>query len=89
MSYSSKKKSKIILKFGNNSLNTGSTEVQVALFTERIDYLKLHFLKHKKDYHGRRGLLKIVARRKKLLQYLKKSNVLRYNNLVSALNLRH
>lgn len=89
MSYNSDIKSKIISRFGHNFKNTGSTEVQIALLTERINYLKMHFLKHKKDYHGRRGLLKIVSQRRKLLRYLKRNDVLRYTNLVTSLNLRH
>lgn len=88
MSYSVEKRNKVISKFGYNINNTGITEVQVALLTERINHLQLHFLKHKKDYHGRRGLLKIVSRRRKLLRYLKKNNVVRYNNLIVLLDLR-
>lgn len=89
MSDSSDKKNEIISKFGYSVQNTGITEVQVALLTMRINHLRLHFLKHKKDHHSRRGLLKIVARRRKLLKFLKKSNVLRYTNLVKILELRH
>lgn len=89
MSYSSEKKAQIIAKYGNSDKNTGSTEVQIALLTERINHLKLHFLDHKKDHHSRRGLLKIVSHRRKLLQYLKRNDVLRYVNLVTVLNLRH
>lgn len=89
MSDSREKKNQIVCKYGNNHKNTGSTEVQVALLTERINHLRLHFLKHNKDYHSRRGLLKIVSHRRKLLKYLKKNNVLRYINLVTVLNIRH
>lgn len=89
MSCNSEIKNQVIFKFGNSHKNTGCTEVQVALLTERINHLKLHFLKHTKDYHSRRGLLKIVAHRRKLLQYLKSRDILRYKNLVTVLNLRH
>ncbi|CAD83628.1 30S ribosomal subunit protein S15 [Candidatus Blochmanniella floridana] len=90
MHYNAEQKSKIILKFGfNNIKNTGITEVQVALLTQRINALKSHFNKHKQDHHSRRGLLHIVTRRRKLLKYLKKSSVLRYNNLIESLALRH
>lgn len=85
----SEKKNQIIVKFGHNPKNTGCTEVQIALLTKRINYLQSHFLKHKKDHHSRRGLLKIVIHRRKLLQYLKRNDVLRYTNLVTMLNLRH
>lgn len=84
-----KKKIEIISKFGFRVQNTGATEVQVALLTERINHLKNHFLKNKKDHHSRRGLLKIVARRRKLLKYLKGCNTLRYINLLENLGLRH
>lgn len=80
---------KIIAKFGRNVHDTGISEVQIALLTARIDHLKDHFLKNKKDYHSRRGLLRIVAHRRRLLQYLKKCNMLRYVNLIKILGLRH
>ncbi|URJ28070.1 30S ribosomal protein S15 [Candidatus Blochmannia vicinus] len=89
MSWSVKRKIEIISTFGRDLKDTGSTEVQVALLTERIDYLKHHFLKHKKDHHSRRGLLKMVAHRRKLLKYLKENHVLRYANLIKNLGLRH
>lgn len=68
--------------------DTGSPEVQVALLTQRIVYLTDHFQTHKKDHHSRRGLLKMVSQRRRLLNYLRKSDVERYRKLVSALNLR-
>ncbi|WP_159714819.1 30S ribosomal protein S15 [Blochmannia endosymbiont of Camponotus nipponensis] len=89
MSWSAGKTTEIVSIFGRNIKDTGSTEVQVALLTGRIDYLKHHFLKHKKDYHSRRGLLIMVARRRRLLKYLRKNNVLRYTNLIRNLGLRH
>lgn len=84
-----KEKIKIISEFGRNIYDTGVTEVQIALLTARIDHLKNHFLKNKKDYHSRRGLLKVVARRRKLLKYLKEYDVLRYIDLIKKLGLRH
>lgn len=89
MSESSRKKQNIISKFVDDLKNTGVTEVQIALLTERINDLKFHFLNHKKDHHSRRGLLKIVTHRRKLLKYLKKNNNLRYTNVVKILELRH
>lgn len=82
-------KAKIISKFGRNVHDTGISEVQIALLTARIDQLKYHFLKNKKDYHSRRGLLRIVARRRRLLKYLKGYSILRYTNLIKNLGLRH
>ncbi|MCV2524656.1 MAG: 30S ribosomal protein S15, partial [Candidatus Lightella neohaematopini] len=81
-------KKKIIISFGKSEKNSGVTEVQVALLSQRINNLKQHFLKHKKDYHSKRGLLSMVNKRRKLLNYLKKINILRYNNLVRLLKLR-
>lgn len=68
--------------------DTGSPEVQVALLTQRIQYLTDHFKTHKKDHHSRRGLLKLVSQRRRLLNYLKKSDVQRYFGIVAALKLR-
>lgn len=79
----------IISKFGRDINDTGTTEVQIALLTTRINHLQCHFLKNKKDYHGRRGLLKIVTLRRKLLKYLKEYHMLRYTNLIKNLGLRH
>ncbi|URJ25190.1 30S ribosomal protein S15 [Candidatus Blochmannia ocreatus (nom. nud.)] len=89
MSCNIKKKIEIISEFGRNSKDTGTTEVQIALLTQRIDYLKNHFLMHKKDFHGRRGLLKIVSKRRRLLKYLKENYILRYANVIRSLKLRH
>lgn len=69
--------------------DTGSTKVQVALLTERINYLTGHFRTHAKDYHGRRGLLKMVGRRRRLLDYLKRTDVTGYRQLIDELGLRH
>jgi len=68
--------------------DTGSSEVQVALLSQRIEYLTEHFKTHKKDHHSRRGLLKLVGQRRRLLDYLKRSSVERYRTVVSSLNLR-
>ena len=68
--------------------DTGSPEVQVALLTQRIEHLTEHFKIHKKDHHSRRGLLKLVSQRRRLLNYLKKNDLERYRNLIGALNLR-
>lgn len=81
-------KEEVIGKFRQHETDTGSPEVQVALITERIQHLQGHFETHKKDHHSRRGLLKLVGRRRRLLDFLKRSDVERYRKLVSALNLR-
>lgn len=81
-------KSEIIKKFRKSELDTGSSEVQVALLTNRINYLTEHFKKHKKDNHGRRGLLQLVNQRRQLLDYLKRKDVQRYQNLISSLEIR-
>lgn len=82
------KKSKIIKKHETHPADTGSPEVQIALLTERINDLTKHFSQHKKDYHTRTGLMKLVGRRKRLLEYLKSQDVSRYENLIQKLNLR-
>jgi len=69
--------------------DTGSTRVQVALLTERINYLTDHFRAHKKDHHGRQGLLKMVGRRRRLLDYMKRTDVQGYRQLIQDLGLRH
>ena len=68
--------------------DTGSPEIQVALITNRINYLTEHFKTHKKDFHSKTGLMKLVGRRKSLLEYLKKQDVKRYENLIKKLKLR-
>jgi small subunit ribosomal protein S15 len=82
------KKAELIEKFRTHESDTGSPEVQIALLTERISYLTEHFKTHVKDHHSRRGLLKLVSKRRRLLNYLKKSSLDRYRKTVSALNLR-
>jgi len=83
-----KEKTKIIEEFKQHPGDTGSEEVQVALLTEEIKKLLLHLKKHKKDVHSRRGLLKMVAKRRKLLKYLKEESTRRYNNIVKKLKLK-
>ena len=82
------KKQEIITSFKRHDSDTGSPEVQIAILTERIIYLTEHFKVHKKDHHSRRGLLKIVGQRRRLLDYLKKKDVDRYNALIQKLGLR-
>jgi len=82
-----KKKKNIIEKFKEHSDDTGSTSVQVALLTERINSLTEHLKAHKKDFHTRRGLLMLVGRRRNLLNYLKKKDPQKYNDVVEDLKL--
>jgi len=82
------KKNEVKDKFKIHETDTGSPEVQIALLTERITYLTEHFRTHKKDHHSRRGLLKLVSRRRKLLKYLKGHNLESYANIIRELGLR-
>ncbi|HCL03924.1 MAG TPA: 30S ribosomal protein S15 [Lachnoclostridium phytofermentans] len=82
------KKQEIINAYGRNANDTGSPEVQIALLTERIAELTEHLKDNKKDHHSRRGLLKMVGQRKGLLEYLKKTNVEGYRELIARLGLR-
>jgi small subunit ribosomal protein S15 len=84
----SEKKAELVGKFKQHDGDTGSPEVQIALLTERISYLTEHFKTHVKDHHSRRGLLRLVSKRRSLLNYLKKSSLDRYRKVVGALNLR-
>lgn len=81
-------KAKIISEYKLNDFDTGSPEVQIAILTERINYLAKHLEVHKKDHSSRRGLLKMVGKRKKLLNYLKENHFERYANIVKKLKLR-
>lgn len=81
-------KTKIISDFGRDAKDSGSTEVQVALLTAQINRLQSHFAEHKKDHHSRRGLLRMVSQRRKLLDYLKGKDVTRYTGLIERLGLR-
>ena len=81
-------KAKIVAEFGRNPQDTGYPEVQIALLSARIAALQPHFEAHKKDHHSRRGLLRLVAQRRKLLDYLKASDLARYSAIVEKLKLR-
>ncbi|ROL56884.1 30S ribosomal protein S15 [Bacteroidetes/Chlorobi group bacterium MS-B_bin-24] len=81
-------KAEIIKKFGGDIKNTGLPEVQIALLTARIQDITNHLNTHKKDNHSRRGLIKLVSKRKRLLNYLAKKDINRYREIISALNLR-
>jgi small subunit ribosomal protein S15 len=85
---SKENKETVIEKFGSAEGDTGSPEVQIALLTERINGLTEHLKTHKKDHHSRRGLLKMVGKRRRLLTYLQDKNVNRYRTLVKELGLR-
>lgn len=82
------KKTGLISKFGRRKKDTGSTEVQVALLTERINQLTQHMTANRHDYHSQRGLLKLVGQRRRLLAYLSKEDVGRYRSLIATLGLR-
>jgi small subunit ribosomal protein S15 len=82
-------KSPTIQKFRISESDTGSARVQVAILTHRIKYLDDHFRAHKKDHHSRRGLLKMVGRRKRLLNYMKRTDVQAYRQIVQELGLRY
>jgi small subunit ribosomal protein S15 len=85
---SNEKVAEIVKEYGRKEGDTGSVEVQVALLTEQINRLTLHIQENKKDYSSNRGLLKMVGRRKNLLEYLKKNDINRYRDLVQKLGLR-
>lgn len=82
------RKQEIIEKFKTHTSDTGSPEVQIALLSERITYLTEHFRTHKKDHHSRRGLLKLVGQRRRLLDYLKKKNIESYRTIIKELGIR-
>lgn len=82
------KKKELVVKHGGSPKNTGKTEVQVAILTEKINSLSGHLAEHKQDNHSRRGLLNMVNKRRHLLQYLQKKDVERYRSLIKELNIR-
>lgn len=82
------KKQELVAKFRTHEKDTGSPEVQVALLSERIAELTEHFKSHKKDHHSRRGLLKMVSQRRRLLDYLKSKDLNRYKKLIDSLGIR-
>ena len=88
MTLKTAQKSDIITQYGRGPSDTGSPEVQVALLSARITQLSDHFAGHEKDHHSRRGLLKMVNQRRKLLDYLKQTNQARYQDLITRLGLR-
>jgi small subunit ribosomal protein S15 len=81
-------KQEIINTYKTHEGDTGSPEVQIAILTDRINHLTEHFKVHAKDHHGRRGLLKLVGQRRRLLKYLKEKDLERYRNLIKSLGLR-
>ena len=88
MTISVSEKKEIVLEFGKDEKNTGSTEVQVAILTKRINSLTKHFKSNKKDHHSKRGLLGMINNRRKLLKYLKNQDEDKYANLIKKLGLR-
>lgn len=88
MALSVEQKAEIVKEFGRTEGDTGSPEVQVALLTNNINYLQDHFKEHRQDHHSRRGLIRMVNTRRKLLDYLKRKDVDRYAELISRLGLR-
>jgi len=88
VSLSKEGKTKVISDYRTHDGDTGSPEVQIAILSERISYLTEHFKTHKKDHHSRRGLMKLVGRRRRLLDYLKRKEVERYRGLIERLGIR-
>ena len=88
MALSKVRKSEVIVGYRTHERDTGSAEVQVALLTERINALTPHFKSHIKDHHSRRGLLKLVSRRRRLLDYIRVSSTDRYKEIIERLNIR-
>ena len=88
MSTTKQQKTELITSYATHTGDTGSPEVQIALLSNRITYLTEHFKTHAKDHHSRRGLLKLVGRRRRLLDYLKKTDVARYRTIIDKLGIR-
>jgi small subunit ribosomal protein S15 len=88
MSVTAERKRELVSRFGRSESDTGAPEVQVALLTDRINELTEHLRTHSQDHHSRRGLLKMVGRRRRLLQYLQRRDLERYRELVRELGLR-
>ena len=88
MTLTQERKQEMVTKFGDGATNTGKAEVQISLMTERIYDLNQHLRIHRKDHHSRRGLLMLVGRRRRLLNYLQRSDVERYRALIRELGLR-
>jgi len=88
MSATAEAKREVVSRFGSSGSDTGSTEVQVALLTARINHLTEHLREHRRDHHSRRGLLMLVGRRRRFLNYLQRSDLDRYRSLIKELGLR-
>jgi small subunit ribosomal protein S15 len=88
MTMTAEEKAEITAKFGKDERDTGATQVQIALLTSRINHLTEHLREHKHDHHSRRGLLMLVGRRRRLLDYLKAKDAQRYSDLIKRLNIR-
>ena len=88
MALQAARKTEIVEKFRQHPTDTGSPEVQIAILTERIQYLTEHFKTHAKDHHSRRGLLQMVSQRRGLLDYLRKNSVERYRKVIAELGIR-
>ena len=88
MSTTKQQKTELITQYATHEGDTGSPEVQIALLSNRITYLTEHFKTHAKDHHSRRGLLKLVGRRRRLLDYLKKTDLNRYRTVIDKLGIR-
>ncbi len=88
MAVTKERKAELIKTYGKNEKDSGSAAVQVALLTERIRELTEHMKSHKKDFHTRRGLLMLVGRRRRLLSYIKKNDIVEYRELIKALGIR-
>lgn len=88
MSITKEQKQELMKKHGKSPIDSGSAEVQIALLTARINELSSHFELHKKDQHSRIGLLKMVGKRRRLLEYLREKNVERYRQIIQELNIR-
>ena len=88
MAFAAREKMELIDRYKLHETDTGSPEVQIALLTHRISYLNEHFKAHKKDHHSRRGLLKLVGQRRRLINYLKAKDINRYRSIIKALGIR-
>ncbi len=88
MSVTKERKQELIKEFGNGDNDSGKAEVQVAILTERINDLRDHFSSHKKDHASRRGLMQMVGKRRRLLDYMKRKDIERYRTIIKELNIR-
>ncbi|GBD92084.1 30S ribosomal protein S15 [bacterium BMS3Abin04] len=88
MSITNEKKLELVKQFGKNEKDSGTAEVQIAILTERINSLRDHFSNHKKDHASRRGLMKMVGKRRRLLDYLKRKEIQRYRTVIKQLGIR-